>query len=126
MNKYGAKKTEILFRGLLVTFDSKAEAMRAKQLELLERGGYIQDLRIQPAFVLIPSFKRNGKTVAAGMYVADFEYIQDGKHIIEDLKGFKTATYNFKRKLFLSTLDADIVFRETTHTRNGHFEAKDY
>ena len=125
-NKFGAKKTPIIFQGQEVTFDSKAESIRAKQLELLERGGYITDLRLQPAFVLIESYRRNGKNVSAGVYVADFEYIEKtGQRVIEDTKGLKTAAYNFKKKLFLFSLSDDIIFRESTY-KNGRFEIKDY
>ena len=33
-------------------------------------------------------------------YIADFVYIENGKTIVEDAKGFKTEKYIIKRKLF--------------------------
>ena len=32
-------------------------------------------------------------------YIADFVYICDGKQVVEDCKGFKTAEYKMKKKL---------------------------
>jgi hypothetical protein len=47
-------------------------------------------------------FKKNGKTYRKIVYKADFEYfdIQQGKVIIEDVKGVKTEVYKLKKKLF--------------------------
>ena len=33
-------------------------------------------------------------------YIADFQYTENGKTIIEDSKGFKTKEYLIKKKLF--------------------------
>ena len=33
-------------------------------------------------------------------YVADFDYYSRGKHIVEDFKGVKTATFRLKKKGF--------------------------
>ena len=35
------------------------------------------------------------------MYVADFVYMHDGKHVVEDATGVRTADYVIKRKLML-------------------------
>lgn len=98
MNKYGNKKT--IVDG--ISFDSRLEAKRYRELRLLERAGIIKDLQLQPAFELIPSFKKNGKTYRKTEYKADFSYFDNelGKVIVEDTKGFKTEVYKLKRKLF--------------------------
>lgn len=85
-----------------MTFDSKKEAQRYGELKMLQRLGAIKDLRLQPTFLLQESFKKNGKTYRKIEYKADFEYfdIQQGKIIVEDVKGFKTTVYEIKKKLF--------------------------
>lgn len=96
--KYGSKKTTV--NG--ITFDSKKEANRFCELRLLERVGKVTDLQRQVKFELIPSQRVDGKVVErACSYVADFVYMQDGKKVVEDTKGFKTADYIIKRKLML-------------------------
>lgn len=99
-NKYGAKKTEI--DGIV--FDSKAEAGRYQELKLLQAGGVISGLKLQPAFVLLDSFRdRDGKRHQAVKYVADFQYTEDGIEVVEDVKGYaKNRVWLLKKKLFLS------------------------
>lgn len=104
-----------------ITFDSKKESRRWQELCLLQRAGQITDLQRQVKFVLIPTqyekFPRystkTGKRLKDGIrtleqelsYVADFVYMQDGKKIVEDVKGYKGGcAYNLfvvKRKLML-------------------------
>jgi hypothetical protein len=97
-SKYKNKK--VVVAG--ITFDSKKEATRYRELVLLERAGRITNLQRQVEYELIPSQKINGKVVErACTYVADFVYIQDGQQIVEDTKGFRTPEYIIKRKLLL-------------------------
>lgn len=93
MNKYNAKKTYV--DG--IAFDSKKEAKRYQELKLLERGGVISDLDCQVKFELIP--KQEGERPC--YYVADFVYTENGKKVVEDVKGFRTDVYKLKRKLML-------------------------
>lgn len=85
-----------------IEFASKAEARRYEELLQMEKVGAIKCLRLQPRYELIPSFKKNGKTYRKTEYIADFEYIdmEDGRTIVEDVKGFKTEIYKLKKKLF--------------------------
>lgn len=96
MSKYRAKKTEI--DG--IKFDSKKEAKRYIALRELEKKGNIEKLILQPRFLLQEGFRKNGKAYRKIEYVADFMYEQDGKLIIEDVKGMKTDVYKLKQKLF--------------------------
>lgn len=98
--KYGNKKTTI--GG--VTFDSKREAERWSHLRILERAGHISDLRRQVAYVLAPSVKFAGARTAkpAIRFIADFEYIENGARIVEDVKSGPTAklpAFQMKRHL---------------------------
>ena len=79
-------------------FDSKAEAARWQELQLLERAGEITELERQVEYELVP--KQKGER--AVKYIADFRYIDhDGKTVVEDTKGVKTPVYILKRKLML-------------------------
>lgn len=98
MSKYKAKKTTVDN----IVFDSKKEATRYTQLMLLERAGKICNLKRQIKYELIPSQYVNGKCVERAVtYTADFEYDEDGHHIVEDAKGMRTQPYILRRKLML-------------------------
>ena len=85
-------------------FDSKAEVNRYFQLKLYERAGEISDLA---AHVNLP-IDINGQRIC--VYEADFSYTQDGKRVIEDVKGAPlTALYRIKKKLVKACLGLDIV-----------------
>lgn len=96
--KYYNKKTEV--DG--ITFDSKLEAQRYRELKVLEKAGYIKDLKLQPKYELQPSYKKNGKTIRKIEYIADFSYFDNelNKLVVEDTKGFKTDVYRLKKKMF--------------------------
>lgn len=85
-SKYGAKRTEI--DGIV--FASMAESRRYLELKLLVRAGEIENLELQPVFNLVAGIR----------YVADFGYMEKGKRVIEDVKGFKTKEFKIKEKLF--------------------------
>lgn len=85
-------------------FDSKKEASRYEELILLEKAGAIKDLRTQVKFKLIPAQRdeATGKVIERECsYKADFVYEEDGKTVVEDVKGFRTKEYIIKRKLML-------------------------
>lgn len=94
-SKYHAKKTTI--DG--IEFDSAKEARRYTKLRDMEEEGKIQHLRLQVPFELVPSFECDGVKYRGMKYVADFVYCRDGKQIVEDVKGVKTAEYKLKKKL---------------------------
>lgn len=116
-SKYLSKKTTV--DG--ISFDSKKEAERYKQLSLLEKQGIIKNLQLQVPFLLIPAQyeevktytpKRHKEKVEKKLierkikYVADFVYTnENGKIVVEDVKGFRNsaayAEYTIKRKLML-------------------------
>jgi hypothetical protein len=98
-HKYGAKRTEV--DG--IKFMSKSEANRYVDLKRLQSAGVIQNLSLQPRFTLQEGFL-NVDTLEKERkieYVADFMYEINGEIVVEDCKGFKTADYKIKRKLFL-------------------------
>ena len=109
MAKYGNRKVTRDGK----TFDSLKEARRFGELQLLQRAGKISDLECQVKFVLVPAqyepdtigvrggVKRGRLLEREVSYVADFVYTQDGKTVVEDTKGFRTADYILKRKMML-------------------------
>lgn len=107
-NKYHNKKTRI---GDTV-FDSKKEANRFQELKLLERSGYISDLKMQVKFSICP---KSGGNKRERFYIADFTYCEDGKKIIEDVKSEitrKNAVYSLKKAL-VQWQYPDYIFRES-------------
>lgn len=114
--KYHSKKTVI--DG--ITFDSRKEAERYSELKLLERCGAINNLELQKVYELIPAqyemyerYGKNGQRLKDGkkciekscVYKADFVYIENGKTVVEDVKGYKGgqaySLFSIKRKLML-------------------------
>jgi hypothetical protein len=117
--KYRNKK--VTYDG--IEFDSRKEARRYQELKLLERAGKIQGLELQKVFELIPAqYEATGEQYTKGKnkglfkkrlveravtYKADFYYIENGKAVVEDIKGFVDpasgafARYTIKRKLML-------------------------
>lgn len=117
-NKYGAIRTTL--DG--ITFDSRMEAERYRMLMLLERGGAISELTLQPKFQLIEPFRKMGKKKRGIKYTADFMYKQDGQTIVEDVKGFASRDFSLRKTLFDSKYP-DIVLKLVTK-KNGRWEEK--
>lgn len=87
-------------------FDSKKEYTRCRELELLQKNGKISDLKRQVPLMILPAFTdSSGEKQRAITYKADFIYIENGKEIVEDVKGFSkgkyrcTETFKLKWKL---------------------------
>ena len=116
MNKYGNKK--VVIDGEV--FDSKREAKRYRELQLLEKSGAIIGLRRQETYYLIPTQREastrvytkgrkkgqpiEGKVIEKPVtYIADFAYLDaaTGNLVVEDVKGMRTKDYIIKRKLML-------------------------
>lgn len=94
--KYHAKKTVV--DG--ITFDSRKEADRYLVLKGMEEDGTIEGLRRQVRYELIPAFDVDGRHYRPVCYVADFVYREDGREVVEDVKGVRTDVYRLKSKLF--------------------------
>ena len=109
MAKYHSRK--ITRDGM--TFDSVKEYRRFCELRLLEKAGAITDLRRQEMCILIPPQRepdtigvrggvKKGKVIERAVtYIADFTYKENGKLVVEDVKGYRTKDYIIKRKLLL-------------------------
>jgi hypothetical protein len=96
VSKYNAKKT--IIDG--ITFDSKKEARRYCELELLKKAGEVSWFLRQVPFDCGGGIK----------YRLDFLIVwTSGEVTFEDVKGFKTATYKMKKKLVESRYPIEIT-----------------
>lgn len=104
-NKFRAVRTEV--NGIM--FASKKEAKRYSDLRYLELSGEITRLVTQKRYKLAV----NGKEIC--VYVADFVYEQNGRVVVEDVKGYKAKAawdvYRLKRELF-KALHPEVEFVE--------------
>lgn len=126
-NKYNNQK--IIVNG--EKFDSKKEYERYCELKLLERSGHISDLKRQVKFSIIPEvreesteFYKKGPNKGQPKpgklkyreryYIADFVYKENGKKVVEDVKGCKKgAAYEiFKIKKQLMAINYGIDVKE--------------
>jgi uncharacterized protein DUF1064 len=89
-SKYRAKRTG--------KYASKREADTAAKLKLLEQAGGIVDLREQVPFDLLPACPTAGYSRPL-RYIADFVFIEEGKRVVADSKGFRTPVYLLKKRL---------------------------
>ena len=104
-----------------IQFDSKSEAARYSQLKIMEGKGLIDNLELQPAFIIQDSckimYEGKKKTQLKIKYIADFMYIENGKVIVEDVKSLftsKDSVYKIKKKMMVSQQDEQgfDIFRE--------------
>lgn len=106
-NKFN--RTRVVIDG--VTYDSKKEANKAVELNLLKKAGEIQDWIAHPQYVIAPRFRDEftGKIVLPIKYFPDFwvKY-NDGHEEVIDIKGFPTPDFKLKAKLFRAKYNGKI------------------
>jgi len=98
-SKYGNKK--VVIDG--IKFDSKREAQRYGALQLMLKAGLISNLRMQVPY----QFKINEEKIFK--YIADFVYEDNGKEVIEDVKGVATPVYKLKKQIIEAWFSVVIV-----------------
>ena len=97
MSKYNSKK--ITIDG--ITFDSKDEAMYYNALKIRKVKEEIKNFELQPKFILIEGFKKDGKTYRPITYTPDFTiYHNDNSIEYVDVKGMTTQQGELRIKLF--------------------------
>lgn len=97
MTKYGAKKTFVDD----IRFDSQMEADFYLWLKELQKEGQIGKFTLQPKFELQEAFKKRGINFRKIEYRADFlVQMLDGSELVIDVKGFETADFKLKQKMF--------------------------
>lgn len=96
--KYGAKPTTCNYGH---KHASKREAKRCDDLHILQATGQIIGLEVEPKF----TFKIDGKPLKMrnghdAQYRPDFSYIEKGRKICEDVKGFVVRDFPLREALF--------------------------
>ena len=95
-------------------FDLAKEYRRFKELQILQRAGVISGLTCQATYVLAESVKFSGEPRAkpALRYVVDFQYVENGKLVVEDVKSKITKenpVFRIKKHLMMSVHGIEIV-----------------
>lgn len=99
----------------IIKFDSTLECDRYEYLLDLQSKGLISDLKHHLSLPLLPSYKNyNGDVIPELRYNADFVYKENGKNIVEDVKGaslFEDSRFEAIKQIF------DYVYRDRTYIR---------
>lgn len=97
MNKYNNQKC--VLNGL--EFDSRAERAFYEHLLGLQEKGLVEEIKLQPKYIIFDGYTLEGKKVRPITYSADFEVIYtNGKCEVIDVKGFETQQFAIRKKLF--------------------------
>lgn len=100
--KYGNKKQTVAG----VTYDSKLEADYSGQLKMEKRCKLIKDYERQVSFELY-AWGPDGKRTQVCRHLVDYLVtLNDGTKEVREVKGFATAVWDLKRKLFESNYPA--------------------
>jgi len=95
------------------THDSKREAIRCNELHALQATGQISDLTVHPQYWFVINGRQlkhqNGRRVG---YKSDFQYVENGLLVTEDVKGVIVRDWPLRRAVFIA-LFPDHQLRET-------------
>ncbi len=106
-HKYNARS--VVIDG--IRFPSKREGDRWLALKLRVVLGEITELERQVSYQLAPSVKILGEKRArpALRFTADFRYVEGGKTVVEDSKGFADTAFRMRQHLMKSVHGVDVV-----------------
>lgn len=122
MSKYNAKKHTA--HG--IQFDSKMEGDYYKYLWEERKAGNIKDFTLQPTYELQPKFYKRDKLFRAITYKADFEVTElDGTIVTIDVKGFETADFKIKKKMFEYKYPQELRLVTFSKIDGGWIESED-
>lgn len=121
-NKFNNKKVEV--NG--IKFDSKMEAdYYLYILEMCEEG-IVDEFELQPEFVLQEGFTKRGLKFLPIKYKADFElWFADGTNYVVDIKGFETADFKIKKKMFEKRYPQELKLITFSQIDGGWIELAD-
>jgi len=99
----------------IICFDSMLECDRYEYLLELQKQGKLSELKHHLSLPLLPSYiNYNGDEIPELRYNADFVYKEDGKNIVEDVKGaslFQDTRFEAIKQVF------DYIYRNKTYIR---------
>lgn len=88
-----------------LSFDSQKERDRYLYLRDRQKNREIDMLETQKKFVIVESQQIGRRRIRESVYIADFFYIENGKPVVEDVKGYKKGPaynlFSLKKKLML-------------------------
>lgn len=90
------KEVAAKFGKIIAVFDSKKELNRYFELQMLEKAGEISALQRQVKWVIEDACFYGNQKIKEVAYKADFQYIRDGRIIVEDVKPFDEKTQKYK------------------------------
>jgi hypothetical protein len=93
-------------------FDSKKEATTYQQLRIREMIGEISELQRQVVFPIYAIDRATQIAHVVASYIADFQFLEDGKRIVMDVKGGKatqTQLYKLKKAILAVQDGIEIV-----------------
>lgn len=100
----------------IIRFDSVLECERYEYLLELERQGKISQLTHHLSLPLLPQFiNSNGDTIPELRFNSDFTYIENGKKIVEDVKGASLFVENSRFEAVKQIFD--FKYKELTYIR---------
>ena len=95
------------------THDSKREAIRCNELHASQAAGDISELTVHPQYWFVINGRQlnhpNGRRVG---YKSDFEYVENGLWVTEDVKGVVVRDWPLRRAVF-KALFPNYHLRET-------------
>jgi hypothetical protein len=96
-------------------FDSKAEANRYCELKLLEQAGEIQTLMVHVRYLLQSGHTNaNNTRFPAQTWTADFQYIEGGRLVVEDVKAGQDTTASQRARALFEERWPDVLFVNET------------
>ena len=102
----------MIFENQSYSFDSKREMTFFAKLGHRLKRFEIEKLKLQPQFLLHERFtintdktKRGKSNISAMIYTPDFSYVEDGRVIVVEVKGFADTAFNIRKRIFLSQLE---------------------
>jgi hypothetical protein len=112
MAKYKNKKVSRQVGKDVYLFDSQLEAKYFDKLVIKLKAGQIKQLIVQPEFVVQGNVKVSTNKTKQGYmslkeikYIADFQFVENGKVVVVDTKGHETEVYRLKKKLFMARME---------------------
>ncbi|RPJ97265.1 DUF1064 domain-containing protein [Rummeliibacillus sp. TYF005] len=122
-SKYKNKKVEV--DG--ITFDSKMESDYYLYLKQLEQQGAVREFLMQKEYILLEGYVKSDKKIRPIKYKADFEvHYSDGHIEVVDVKGFLTADFKLKKKLFEYRFPFVLKLVKFSKIDGGWIELEDY
>jgi len=110
-----------------ITFDSKMESDYYNHLKQLQKQGLVSEFLLQKEYILLDGYNKEGKKIRPIKYKADFEvHFADGLIEVIDVKGFLTADFKLKKKLFEYRFPFVLKLVKFSKVDGGWIELEDY